>query len=107
MGTCSTTLFGTSRLPTLWQGAFVTQLPLPAGETLGDAYDVNASGAAVGSVNSGSFQRGALYSGGTGIVITQTTSNGSFFTTAFGINDSGRIAGIGIDPNNAARNVPI
>jgi hypothetical protein len=38
-------------------------------------------------------------------VITQTTAGGSFFTTAFGINDSGRVVGTGIDPANAARNV--
>lgn len=107
VGTCATTLFGTSRLPVIWQNGAVTQLPLPGGETLGDANDINTAGVAVGSINSGSLQRAAVYSGGTATVITQTTSNGSFFTTAFGINDSGRIAGIGIDPNNAARNVGI
>ena len=32
---------------------------------------------------------------------------GATFVTAFGINDSGRIVGFGIDPNNAARNVGI
>ena len=40
-------------------------------------------------------------------IITQTTPTGCFFVTAFGINDSGRIVGQGIDPNNAARNVGI
>lgn len=106
-GTCATTLFGSSRLPVIWQSGVVSQLPLPAGETLGDASDVNASGVAVGSINGGSLQRGVIYNGGTATVITQTTSNGSFFVTAFGINDSGRIVGFGIDPNNAARNVGI
>ena len=48
-----------------------------------------------------------IYSGGNATVITQTTPTGSFFLTAFGINDSGRIVGQGIDPNNAARNVGI
>lgn len=105
VGTCASTLFGTSRLPTIWQGGVVSQLPLPAGETLGDANDVNASGVAVGSINSGSLQRAAIYSPGNTTVITQTTAGGSFFTTAFGINDSGRIVGTGIDPSNAARNV--
>ena len=62
---------------------------------------------AVGSVDAGSFQQAVIYNGATGTVISQTTSNGSFFTTAFGINDSGRVAGIGIDPGNAARNVPM
>ncbi|MET0751955.1 MAG: hypothetical protein ABWZ66_01215 [Pyrinomonadaceae bacterium] len=104
-GTCASTLFGTSRLPVVWQNGSVSQLPLPAGETLGDANDVNASGVAVGSVNSGSLQRGVVYNGANATVITQTTSNGSFFLTAFGVNDSGRVVGTGIDPNNAARNV--
>ena len=107
VGTAATTLFGTSRLPVVWQSGAVSQLPLPPGETLGDANSVNASSVAVGSVDAGSFQRGAIYSGGSGTIISQTTGNGSFFVTAFGINDSGRVVGQGIDPQNAARNVGI
>src|SRR6267154_3367308 len=107
VGTAATTLFGTSRLPVMWQNGAVSQLPFPPGETLGDANSVNASSVAVGSVDAGSLQRGAIYSGGSGTIITQTTANGSFFVTAFGINDSGRVVGQGIDPNNAARNVGI
>ena len=107
VGTAATTLFGTSRLPVMWQNGAVSQLPLPPGETLGDANSVNASNVAVGSVDAGSLQRGAIYSGGSGTIITQTTANGSFFVTAFGINDSGRVVGQGIDPMNAARNVGI
>ncbi len=107
VGTAATTLFGTSRLPVIWQNGAVSQLPLPPGETLGDANSVNASSVAVGSVDAGSLQRGAIYSGGSGTIITQTTVNGSYFVTAFGINDSGRVVGQGIDPNNAARNVGI
>jgi len=107
VGTAATTLFGTSRLPVMWQNGAVSQLPLPPGETLGDANSVNASTVAVGSVDAGISQRGVIYSGGNATVITQTTPTGSFFLTAFGINDSGRIAGQGIDPNNAARNVGI
>jgi hypothetical protein len=91
----------------MWQNGAVSQLPLPPGETLGDANSVNASSVAVGSVDAGSFQRGAIYSGGSGTIITQTTATGCFFLTAFGINDSGRVVGQGIDPNNAARNVGI
>lgn len=105
VGTCAASLFGTSRLPIVWTNGVVTQLPLPAGETLGDANDVNTSGVAVGSVNSGTPQRAVVYSGATASVITQTTAGGSFFNTAFGINDSGRVIGTGIDPANAARNV--
>jgi hypothetical protein len=107
VGTCAASLFGTSRLPIIWTNGAVSQLPLPAGETLGDANDVNSTGVAVGSVNSGSLQRGVVCSGGTATVISQTTSNGSFFLTAFGVNDSGRVIGQGIDPTNAARNVGI
>jgi hypothetical protein len=106
-GTCAASLFGTSRLPVVWQNGAVSQLPLPTGETLGDANDVNASGVAVGSINAGSLQRGVVYSGVNATVITQTTANGSFFVTAFGVNDSGRVIGQGIDPTNAARNVGI
>jgi len=50
---------------------------------------------------------GVIYSGGSATIITQTTTDGSFFLTAFGINDSGRIVGQGIDPAHAARNVGI
>ncbi|HKX82633.1 MAG TPA: hypothetical protein VJL58_00305 [Pyrinomonadaceae bacterium] len=104
-GTCSTSLTGTSRLPVMWMNGVPAQLPLPAGQTLGDANDVNASGIAVGSMNSGSLQRGVIYSNGTATQITQTTAGGSFFVTAFKINDTGRVIGQGIDPSNAARNV--
>lgn len=105
VGTCATTLFGTSRLPVIWRSGAPTQLPLPSGETLGDANDVNAGEIAVGSVGSGSLQKAVYYSGNTATLISQTTANGSFFTTAYGINDSNRIVGTGIDPTNAARNV--
>lgn len=105
VGTCAASLFGTSRLPVIWRDGAVSQLPLPAGETLGDANDVNSAGVVVGSINSGTPQRAVIYSGSAATVITQTTSGGSFFTTAYGINDAGRVVGIGIDPTNAARNV--
>jgi len=107
VGTAATTLFGSSRLPIMWLNGAVSQLPLPPGETLGDANSVNSSGVAVGSVDGGSNQRGAIYTGGGGAIITQTTPTGCFFVTAFGINDSGRVVGQGIDPQNAARNVGI
>ena len=88
VGTAATTLFGTDRLPIKWLDGVVSQLPLPPGETLGDANSVNFSGIAVGSVDAGSNQRGAAYLGGGGGIITTTTPTGCFFVTAFGINDS-------------------
>src|SRR6266513_2013509 len=107
VGTGATTVFGSGRLPVVWQNGVASQLPLPAGQTLGDANSVNTSNVAVGSVNAGSDQRGVIYSGGSATIITQTTADGSYFLTAFGINDSGRIVGQGIDPAHAARNVGI
>ena len=107
VGTGSTTSFGSGRLPVMWQNGMVSQLPLPAGQTLGDANQVNASGVAVGSVDAGISQRGVIYNGANATIITQTTPTGSYFLTAFGINNAGRIVGQGIDPNNAARNVGI
>jgi hypothetical protein len=107
VGTAATTPFGSDRLPVIWKNGGVSQLPLPTGETLGDANSVNASNVAVGSVDAGTNQRGVIYTGATATIITQTTTNGSFFLTAFGINDSGRVVGQGIDPQNAARNVGI
>jgi hypothetical protein len=100
-------VFGSGRLPVIWQNGVVSQLPLPVLQTLGDANSVNASAVAVGSVNAGSDQRGVIYNGGSATIITQTTANGGFFLTAFGINDAGRVVGQGIDPQNAARNVGI
>ena len=107
VGNGATTAFGSGRLPLIWQNGAVSQLPLPAGQTIGDANAVNASTIAVGSVNSGSLQRGVIYNGNNATIISQTTSNGSYFLTAFDVSDSGRIVGQGIDPNNAAVNVGI
>lgn len=107
VGTCAQTFFGSNRQPVIWQNGIATVLPFPAGQTIGDANQINSSGVAVGSAGGGSLQFGVIYSGGTATAITQTTSGGSFFVTAFGINDSGRVVGQGIDPNNAARNVGI
>jgi hypothetical protein len=107
VGTGATTVFGSGRLPVIWQNGVVSQLPLPAGQTLGDANSVNVSNVAVGSVNAGSDQRGVIYSSGSATIITQTTTDGSYFLTAFGVNDSGRVVGQGIDPAHAARNVGI
>src|SRR5260370_26303275 len=61
VGTAASTLFGSDRLPVIWQNGAVSQLPLPVGETLGDANSVNASTVAVESVSAGSLQLGVTY----------------------------------------------
>ena len=105
VGTASTTAFGSSPLPVIWQGGSVSQLPLPTGQTFGRANDVNSFEMAVGSVGSGISEYGVIYSGGGASIITTATGTGAFVRTAFSINDAGRVVGFGVDPSNAARNV--
>lgn len=104
VGTAATTSFGSGRLPVVWQNGNVSQLPLPAGQTLGDAYGVRDNGIAVGSVDAGTNQRAVIYDGANTRIITQTSPGGCFFVTAFGIGGN-TVVGIGWDPANAARNV--
>ncbi|MBN8643718.1 MAG: hypothetical protein J0L61_00565 [Planctomycetes bacterium] len=105
VGTGATTAFGSSPLPLIWNGGVVSQLPLPAGQTIGRANDVNNNNVAVGSVNGGSLEAAVVYSGGSAQLITANGPGGTFMRTAFGVNDAGLVAGNGVDPNNAARNV--
>lgn len=105
VGTGATTTFGSSPLPLIWKNGTVAQLPLPAGQTIGRANDINDSEIAVGSVNSGVSEAPVIYAGGVGTLITTAAPNGSLMRTAFSINDASLIAGQGIDPANAARNV--
>ena len=104
VGTAATTSFGSGRLPVVWQNGNVSQLPLPAGQTLGDAYGVSDAGIAVGSVDAGTNQRAVIYDGANTRIITQTAPGGCFFVTAFGLGGD-TVVGIGWDPVNAARNV--
>lgn len=110
VGTGSTTSFGSNPLPLVWEGGAVAQLPLPAGHTAGRANDVNNLGVAVGSAGGGSAEVGVIYQlasaqGEGATVIATTTPQGSFLRSAFGINDSGRIVGQGVNPNLPAVNV--
>jgi len=105
VGTSSTTAFGSSPLPVMWNNGAISALTMPAGFTAGQAYGVNAAGVVAGAVGGGVSQRGALFVNGVGSVISATTANGSFMTVAFGINDAGLVVGSGIDPGNAAVNV--
>ena len=90
---------GSTDVPVIWQNGVVSQLPVPPGHPFGRAYDVNASGVAVGSVEYGSAERGVIFSGGSAAIITPTTPNGSYFTIAYGINDSGLVVGRGEHPS--------
>ena len=105
VGTSSTTSFGSSPLPVMWNNGAITALTMPAGFTVGQANSVNAAGVVAGAVGSGIAQRAALFVGGVGSLITATSANVSFMTVAFGINDAGLVVGSGIDPSNAAVNV--
>lgn len=105
VGTSMTTAFGSGALPVAWQDGVLTALPLPAGQTVGRAEAVNAAGVAAGSVGGGIAQRGALFTLEGATTITAVTANGSWMTSAFGINDAGLAVGNGVDPNNAAVNV--
>lgn len=95
-------------VPVIWQGGVATQLPLPTGQTFGEAYAINNSGVAVGSVgtNAGFFvntsRLGVIYSGGTASIITQLTADGAHCTSASDINNAGRIIGSGFNPSTGA-----
>lgn len=104
VGTGAQTAFGSGPLPLIWTANTVAQLPLPLGQSLGRANDINDMGVAVGSAGGGISEVAVLY-GETSEVIDQTGPGGVRMTTAFSINNAGRVVGPGTDPSNAARNV--
>jgi uncharacterized membrane protein len=107
VGTSATTSFGSDPRPMIWQDSVRKRLPLPHGLAYGRAYSVNDSGMVAGSAGGSglSYDLCTLYNGTKTTVIRQTLPDGSYCSEAFGINDAGRVVGIGIDPNNPARNV--
>ena len=105
VGTGTTTSYGSSPLPLYWHLGAVTQLAMPAGQTVGRANDINNNGLAVGSFGSGSLEYALMWNGGVPTVITAQTPTGCWMRTAYSCNDAGQVSGFGIDPNNAARNV--
>src|ERR1043166_1109025 len=94
---------GGSSLPVIWQNGVVSQMPLPSGFAVGQVFAVNASGIAAGSAGEGGeWEHAAIYTAGGSSVITATAPKGSQFAAAYGINDSGRIVGLGFLPSNPA-----
>jgi uncharacterized membrane protein len=105
VGTASTTLFGSSPLAVLWQLGTSITLDLPPGYTASRANGINSSVFIVGSIGSGSGERGMVWIGGAPSPVTVTTAGGSYMTTAYRVNDDRVAVGNGIDPGNLARNV--
>src|ERR1044072_695916 len=85
---------GGSSLPVIWQNGVVSQMPLPSGFTVGPVFAVNALGGSAGGGGGG--EHAAIYTGGGSSVITAAAPKGSQFAAAYGINDSGRIVGLGV-----------
>lgn len=103
VGTASIDQSGEKPVPVKWVNGKALALPLPEGESIGRALAVNSKGLAVGSVGS-MHEFGALFEPGGTSVIT-TTIDGTFLQTAQGINDLGRIIGLGVDPQNLALSI--
>lgn len=104
VGVGATTSFGSSPIPLMWKNGNVIVLD-DAGFGAGRANGINNLGVAVGSVGGGIQETPAIFTEEFTSLITTTGPGGVTMRTAFGINDSGLIAGSGVDPNNAARNV--
>ncbi len=92
-----------SALPVIWNGSTASQLPLPAGESVGragisttTASPSARSVAARCSSRPTGHQRAQHHHG---------HDPGRVHGRGFAVNDAGQVVGHGIDPNNAARNV--
>lgn len=107
VGVGTTTSFGSGAVPIVWNNGVATQLAFGSGFDVGRAYGVNNNGMVVGSQGGGVSERATIWNDGFAQTINTTTAGGAYMTTAYAVNDAGMIAGIGIDPNNLARNVAI
>ena len=97
----ATTFFGSSPLPGTWDVVNGTSamIPLVPGASIGRIFAINNSGDMVGSDGS---DRAARYSAGGSSLISEAFPDGGVLTSAFGINNAGRVVGSGTDPGNAA-----
>jgi hypothetical protein len=78
---------------------------LASGQTSSEATCVNSAGVIGGYVFIPGGQRGCVWNGGAASVITKTARSGSYFIIVYGINEAGRIIGMGRDPNVPGRYV--
>ncbi|HMN97503.1 MAG TPA: dockerin type I domain-containing protein [Phycisphaerales bacterium] len=101
VGVASIDAGGAKPRPVAWTGASAMLLPLPPGESVGRALAINAAGVIVGSVGS-LVEKGAVYSLDSVTIVATTTRQGAFLQTGLGINDAGRIVGLGVDPKDLA-----
>jgi len=106
-GTAADTFFGSGAAPLLWDQGVLTELPIPAGLGVGRANDVNDAGVVVGSCGGGISETATYWIDGAVSTISATTTGGATMTTAFRVNNDNVCVGVGIDPMNAARNVPL
>ena len=94
VGAVSTTTYGASSLPVLYSNSSSsTVLPLPAGSSTGRALGINNSGAIAGSIFSDGNWYAATFTPTNASVLMQTTTNGAILQYAYGIANSGRVAG--------------
>jgi hypothetical protein len=93
-GAVSTTTYGASSLPVLYSNSSsATVLPLPAGSSSGRAFGINNSGAIAGSILSEGNWYAATFTPTNASVLMQTPTNGAILQYAYGIANSGRVAG--------------
>jgi hypothetical protein len=93
-GAVSTSTYGASSLPVLYSNSSSsTVLALPAGSFSGRAFGINNSGAIAGSILSEGNWYAATFTPTNASVLMQTTTNGAILQYAYGIANSGRVAG--------------
>ena len=93
-GAVSTTTFGANALPVLYSNtSSATVLPLPAASSVGKPYGINNAGTVAGTIQSDGSWYAATFTPTSATVLTQTPSSGAILQYAFGIANSGRVAG--------------
>ena len=93
-GAVSTTFYGANALPVLYSNtSSATLLPLPEGSSVGKPYGINNAGIVAGTILSDGNWYATTFTPTSATVLTQTPTNGGILQYAFGICNSGRVAG--------------